>query len=184
MKNHGQIFRILMAVTIAFVITLLPTLKVYAADPYLNCGCQYGSISVKSYSNSYNSTWVSILDSGRSAWTSSSANVSISTSSSSVNRLEAGRYDDTWYGINESSYNPSTGYITSFTIKINARTISNDATNFSNFAKSTVVHEFGHSFWLCDNPSTSSSSIMKYSRDRNSMTTPQTFDINNVNAKY
>lgn len=40
-------------------------------------------------------------------------------------------------------------YTTKFTIKVNARTISADATNFNNFAKSTVTHEFGHVFWLC-----------------------------------
>ena len=72
---------------------------------------------------------------------------------------------------------------TKFTIKVNARTISADATNFNNFAKSTVTHEFGHVFWLCDNPNTSKSSIMKYSRN-SGMTAPQTFDVDNVNAKY
>lgn len=65
-----------------------------------------------------------------------------------------------------------------------SRTISNKATNISNFAKSTVTHEFGHVFWLCDNPTTNKSSIMKSSRNRNTMTVPQTFDIDNVNAKY
>ncbi|RHL28189.1 hypothetical protein DW028_09045 [Agathobacter rectalis] len=96
----------------------------------------------------------------------------------------ADKYNDTWYGLTSQTYNSSTGYTTKFTIKVNARTISEDATNFNNFAKSTVTHEFGHVFWLCDNPNTSKSSIMKYSRNRNSMTAPQTFDVDNVNAKY
>lgn len=39
-------------------------------------------------------------------------------------------------------------------------------------------------FGYVDNPNTSKSSIMKYSRNRNSMTAPQTFDVDNVNAKY
>lgn len=101
-----------------------------------------------------------------------------------ANSIEAARYNDTWYGLTSQTYNSSTGYTTKFTIKVNARTISEDATNFNNFAKSTVTHEFGHVFWLCDNPNTSKSSIMKYSRNRNSMTAPQTFDVDNVNAKY
>lgn len=96
----------------------------------------------------------------------------------------ADKYDDTWYELTSQTYNSSTGYTTKFTIKVNARNISADATNFNNFAKSTVTHEFGHVFWLCDNPNTSKSSIMKYSRNRNSMTAPQTFDVDNVNAKY
>lgn len=58
----------------------------------------------------------------------------------------ADKYDDTWYGLTSQTYNSSTGYTTKFTIKVNARTISADATNFNNFAKSTVTHEFGHVF--------------------------------------
>ena len=80
----------------------------------------------------------------------------------------ADKYNDTWYGLTSQTYNSSTGY----------------TTNFNNFAKSTVTHEFGHVFWICDNPNTSKSSIMKYSRNRNDMTAPQTFDVDNVNAKY
>lgn len=159
-------------------------MAVYAADPYLSCGSKSGSISVKSYSDKYNDTWVSILNNGISAWNNSKANVSISKSSSSSNVIEAAKYDDTWYGLTTQTYNATTGYTSKFVIKINAKTISDSATNFDNFAKSTVTHEFGHVFWLCDNPSTTKSSIMKYSRDRNSMTVPQTFDVDNVNAKY
>lgn len=54
-------------------------------------------------------------------------------------------------------------------------------TSVYNFVMS---HEFGHLFWLCDNPVTSSPSIMDYNRNRNTMTSPQQFDISNVNAKY
>lgn len=43
------------------------------------------------------------------------------------------------------------------------------ATIFSNFAKGTVAHEFGHVFWLCDNPSTAEPSLMKYSNDFNTV---------------
>ena len=184
MTKFKSAIKSLLGITLSIIFLITMPLMVYAADPYLSYGCQYGDITVKPYSSLYNSTWVTILDNGRGAWNSSSANVSISTSSSSNNTLEAANYSDTWYGLNTQTYNTSTGYTTKFVIKVNARTISNDATNFSNFAKSTVAHEFGHSFWLCDNPSTTSSSLMKHSRDRNTMTTPQTFDINNVNAKY
>ncbi len=54
---------------------------------------------------------VSVIDNGISAWNNSSANVSISKSSSSKNLLEARRYNDTWYGLTSSNnINSSTGY--------------------------------------------------------------------------
>lgn len=170
--------------TIVLCMIFASTIVTYAADPYLSFGSKTGNVNVKKYADKYNDTWVSVIDNGISAWNNSSANVSISKSSSSKNSIEAARYDDTWYGLTSQTYNSSTGYTTKFTIKVNARTISADATNFNNFAKSTVAHEFGHVFWLCDNPNTSKSSIMKYSRNRNGMTAPQTFDVDNVNAKY
>lgn len=179
--------KIILCLLMSIMMISINEISVMAADPYLSHGCEHGDIKVKPYSSLYNSIWVSILDNGRSAWNNSSANVSIYTNTSSENVLEAARYNDTWYGLNTQTYNTSTGYTTKFIIQVNARTISNDATDFNNFAKSTVAHEFGHSFWLCDNPTTSSTStksLMKYSRDRNTLTTPQTFDINNVNAKY
>lgn len=83
---------------------------------------------------------------------------------------------DCEYKLNSQSYN--------FCVKINANTIEHDATNTSNFVMSTITHEFGHVFRLCDNPSTSMASIMKYSRNRNTMTGPQQFDIRNVNNIY
>lgn len=174
----------LSSIVLIFTLFLGSAALVHAADPFLNYGSKSGSITVKSYANSYNSQWVTIINNARSAWNSSSAKVSISTSSSSNNTIEAAKFNDSWYGLCSQSYNTSTGHTTKFTIKVNARTITKDATNFNSFAKSTVAHEFGHVFWLCDNPSTNSSSLMKHSRNRNNLTTPQTFDINNVNKKY
>lgn len=150
---------------------------------YWEYGVRYKNIAVKSYSSSYNDTWVSILNNARSAWNSSSAGTTITTSSTSGNKILATRYDDTWYGL-FSVESSSQVYITKFTIQVNARTISNAATNFSNFAKSTVVHEFGHAYFLDDNPPTTQSTIMSHSRNRNSLTTPQSYDVNNVIARY
>lgn len=160
------------------------TIPVFAAgNRYWPYGMRYKNFAVKSYSNSYNDTWVNILDNARSAWNSSNAGTSISTLSYSNHEIYAAQYNDTWYGLFtvESS---SQGYITEFNIKVNARTISDHATNFSNFARSTVVHEFGHAFFLDDEPPTTSPSIMSYSRNRNTMVTPQTYDVNNVKARY
>ena len=136
--------------TIVLCMIFASTIVTYAADPYLSFGSKTGNVNVKKYADKYNDTWVSVIDNGISAWNNSSANVSISKSSSSKNSIEAARYNDTWYGLTSQTYNSSTGYTTKFTIKVNARTISEDATNFNNFAKSTVTHEFGHVFWLCE----------------------------------
>ena len=132
--------------TIVLCMIFASTIVTYAADPYLSFGSKTGNVNVKKYADKYNDTWVSVIDNGISAWNNSSANVSISKSSSSKNSIEASRYNDTWYGLTSQTYNSSTGYTTKFTIKVNARTISEDATNFNNFAKSTVTHEFGHVF--------------------------------------
>ena len=183
MTKTSSMRRSIIAILLSFVL-MMPTSLVVYADPYSSHGCQYGAISVKNYSSLYNDTWVAILNSGRAAWNNSSANVVITTTSSSNNTIEAANYSDTWYGLNIPNYNHTTGYTTEFHIKINSRTINNDATNLSNFAKSTVAHEFGHCFWLCDNPTTSALTLMKHKRNRNSITTPQSFDIMNVNAKY
>lgn len=156
----------------------------YAADPYLNYGSKTAHVNVQTYSDKYNSTWVSIINNGIAAWNNSTAVVSIATSSSSSNTIEAAQYNDSWYGLTTQTYNTTTGYTSKYVIQINARTIKNAATNFSNFATSTVAHEYGHVYWLCDNPNTSKASLMKYDRDRNTMTKPQQFDIDNVNAKY
>lgn len=174
----------LLGVVVAACLILGSAMVVYAADPYLSYGSKSGKVAVKNYSNRYNDTWVRIIDNSINAWNNSSANVSISKTSKSNNTIEAAQYNDTWYGLNSQTYDKSTGYTSKFVIKVNVRTISNDAKNFSNFAQSTVAHELGHTFWLCDNPTTSKSSLMKYSRNRNTMTTPQQFDIDNVNKKY
>lgn len=176
-------FKKLLGVVTSIVIIFCSSVTVYAADPYGNCGTKTGTIIVQSYSG-LSDEWVSIIDTGIANWNNSSANVKISVFLWSSNKIEAAQYSDTWYGLTTQTHDASTGYTSKFVIQINSKTISDEATNFSNFAISTVTHEFGHVFWLCDNPNTTKSSIMKYSRDRNTMTKPQQFDIDNVNAKY
>ncbi|SFS06166.1 zinc metalloprotease [Anaeromicropila populeti] len=154
---------------------------ILAADPFLDYGVSSANVSVK-FASGINSTWTTRLNNSIAAWNATDTPVTIAKSSSSSNTVYADYYSDTWYGLKSSIV--SNNILTSFTIKINSRTITNDATNVSNFAQSTTVHEFGHVFWLCDNPNTTQSTIMSYSRDRNTMITPQQFDIDNVNEKF
>jgi hypothetical protein len=125
--------------------------------------------------NNYNDQWKKPMEAAASAWTSTPTPVVVSTLSSSKNKVLAGSYTDTWYGI-ATSANPGP-----FTIKLNSRTINRDATNFYNFVKSTLVHEYGHIFSL---DHTTKTAIMNSNRDRNTMTNPQQFDIDEVNSVY
>lgn len=168
---------------IMLVILASASITTVSAAIYLNYGSKSPYINVLSYTNAYNDTWVSILDNGRSSWNTSSAKVTVTTTSSSANQIYAAQYADSWYGL-ATRLQTSGGYITKFKININARTIGNDAINFNNFARNVVAHEFGHIFWLSDNPTTSSASLMRHDRNRNTMVGPQPYDIVNVNAKY
>lgn len=178
-------FRYKKMIAFALFIVLLyyNSSSVFAADPYLDYGYPDKYIYVKDYTDLYNSTWISILEQGIIAWNSSTSKVVLGKSENSTNTIEAGRYSQAWYGLT-TQYRNSLGRVVKFEIQINARTIGEDAANIPNFAKSTAVHEYGHVLWLCDNPSTSYDSIMKYSRNREKMIVPQYIDIVNVNAKY
>lgn len=147
---------------------------------YLNYGWPTSNVPIRPYN--HNSTWQRALDNGMASWNGAGAKVSFNKVSGSNNPVYVANYSYGAYGKCIIYY--SGNKITRFTIEMNNRTISRDATNFSNFIQSVFVHELGHAIWLADNPRTSQPSIMKYSRNRNTMTRPQTFDINNVRAKY
>jgi len=159
---------------------MLSSTSVYAA--YLTYGWPSSTIPVKSYS--FNETWQVPMDQSLSNWNDAKANVTFSKNSSSENTISAAQYEWEDYGRNYATYSGSK--LTKFRIELNARTISRDREDgkFSNFVQSVFVHELGHSIWLDDNPNTTSPSIMKHNRNRNEMTKPQTYDINNVKAKY
>jgi len=166
-----------------FYIIFGSTTTIYASGVYSDLGgWRTGSISVSK--GDYVNIWENIISNSVSAWNDSKANVSISISPYSQNSLKVATYDEEWYGLTSKQRDSLGGYVTQFSIKINSRTIYDNANDFSNFAQSTIVHEFGHIFWLADNPDTTKSSIMKHTRNRNKLITPQEFDIKNVNAKY
>ncbi|SNS83021.1 CARDB protein [Anaerovirgula multivorans] len=147
---------------------------------YKSCGWPTSVIPIRPYS--YNSTWQTPMDTAISNWNNDEAKITFNKVSLSDNTVAAGQYDYDAYGKCFSTYKGDE--LTKFEIQLNSRTISEDATNLSNFIQSVFVHELGHTIWLADNPNTTSSSIMKYSRNRNTMTKPQTYDIIHVKAKY
>lgn len=169
-----------------FIMTVLFLFSVLhiSAATYLTWWSKTPFVRVRDYTNNYNDTWINVLNNGRSSWNNSSAKVTLTTDNASNNRIYVQSYNDEWYGVTTALSKESGKYLTLFDIKINAKTISRDASNFNNFARSTIAHEIGHVFWLDDNPSSGNKSLMNHSRNRETIYVPQSSDIANVNAKY
>ncbi len=117
------------------------------------------------------------INAARTTWNNHSR-LSIYTSTSTTNSLTVGSYSEKWFG-----------YYTYYssgkrTIKLNSRRINEEAVNWTNFTRSVTAHEFGHSFCLADDPNTSSSSLMKGSRNRNTLYTPTSYDWADINNHF
>lgn len=153
------------------------TFQASAADPYLDYASPSSFTNVQP--TNYNDQWNPSIINAISAWNSSPSPAAIAYNTSSPNYIIAQQFSDSWYGLC-AQYHGTYHY----TISLNSESISADADNFGNFVQSCLVHEYGHVFWLCDNPDTTDTTIMDYGRDRNTMIDPQTFDINNVNAIF
>ncbi|MBO4860632.1 MAG: hypothetical protein J5530_03715, partial [Clostridia bacterium] len=120
-------------------------------------------------------TWYPLIQASANSWNSSGAgtNITVNTASSSYT-CEVVFYTGTWYG--KTSYSVSGGKITDATIEINSRMCLDDNTR-----KSTIAHEIGHLLGLDDNPPISNDqSLMNHERNRNTVYTPQPFDVVNV----
>ena len=140
------------------------------------------SVPLKSFS--FNSTWQLPMDRGVANWNNRNTPIHFTTSSTSNNTVSAGPRDDTWYGLASSWISGSD--IVRFEIAVNSRTVSNNAINFENFVTSVFTHELGHTIGLKDNPTgtTGNGSLMNYTRDRNALVIPTTFDVASVNMLY
>jgi hypothetical protein len=156
------------------------TVSVVPAPVYLDCGWPTSEIPIRPYS--FGSMWETPLDAGISSWNNAGAEIAFTMDSASNNIVLVDEYPDSYYG--QCRVWADGDEATQFEIKMNERTILRDCTNFTNFTQSVFVHELGHTVWLADNPYTTSPSIMKYSTDKNTIYVPQSFDINNVRAKY
>lgn len=151
-----------------------------AEATYYSGGMPNAHFYIKPYN--YNSTWQPRLDQALTNWYNTPTPAWIQKSSSAASWLTAASYPDTWYGLYQPYGSGSGRY---FHISLNARTIYNDASNWNNFVTSCFTHELGHGLSLNDNPPVASNaSIMRHDRNRNVMTTPQQYDINDVNNFY
>ena len=150
---------------------------------YMDYGSKTKSTSIR-YATCVTSIWATRIDNGRSAWNNSTTGISISKSSTSPNYIYVESYSYDWYGL-YTAQEKSGSNVTKYKIQINTRTLTaNAGCNFENWAKSTIAHEFGHVFWLADNPSTSRASLMKHDRNRANTTVPQAYDVTSISNKY
>ncbi|MEU4224061.1 hypothetical protein ACQP2T_37655 [Nonomuraea sp. CA-143628] len=131
--------------------------------------------SIHIYPYSYNGTWQTPMNKALSNWNATSSPANFYKNSNSGSTITVKSYSNTYYG----HYQRCGGMC--MYVRLNSRTINRDASNFSNFVTSTLVHELGHALNLAHNSGTS---IMNSSRNRNSMTKPQSHDVADVNAYY
>lgn len=131
-----------------------------------------------------NDIWLPAINSARSKWNNSRANVSVTTTTTktSPHTLVVKDYPSTisWMGIcrRDSSDN---NIITRSEIEINATTLK---TYSSSYRSAVIAHEIGHLFWLGDNPNTTENSIMRYDCVEAHIYTPQPIDVFHVQHKY
>jgi hypothetical protein len=156
---------------------LLIVSELPARATYYSGGMPSATFSIKPWN--YNSTWQTPLNAALASWNATATPANITKSTGATATLTVSSTSDTWYGL----YTPTGIWpFRSFTIRLNSRTISADASNVSNFIRSSFAHELGHGLSLGDNPTTSAPSIMKHSRDRNTLYVPQSYDITEVNG--
>lgn len=137
--------------------------------------------------NTSNNTYRSAFDTAVSDWNSSQSKINYNLSALNVNAsnfvgtetiADQSLYGDT---LVSSTNTGTTNFINYFQAKIN---IGNDAVvTKTNTRRSAAVHELGHTLSLTHTPILTLS-VMQPQRDREKVYTPQTDDINGVNARY
>ncbi|MHA6531933.1 M57 family metalloprotease [Paenibacillus sp. BAC0078] len=136
------------------------------------------------YSTS-NSTYRATFNTAVSDWNSRQSKIYYSLSdlnASAVNTVGTEYIaDQSHYGITHVSYSVSSGLIYTAEVLINIG--NSDVVNKSNTRRSAANHELGHALGL-DHTTPPVLSVMNSSRDRETVYTPQTDDINGVNAIY
>lgn len=173
-RGLNKILLLVLILTIAF--------SSYALATYISVGSPSPTVTLRPYS--FDSPIHEAINASIIAWNFSGAGVQIQRSdSNSQNEIIAKSFSDTWYGM-ATQWKKTWFTPYRYRIDINTRTISRDATSYGSFIQSVVVHEFGHIFWLADNPPGTNPSIMRHNRNRNTMVTPQVLDVTNVKNKY
>lgn len=161
---------------LTLVVSLLLPTTAYAYNilsyGYVTAHRNVNVISIRS-----NSTYRSAYDSSVNDWQNAIRGVKFTQSISSnyINRVTVA---DTWYGIYRAYNRDIYGRAHRFTIDINANRVPNN----SNFIKSVIAHELGHSLGLDHNQDRTS--IMSYNRDRYTIVKPNSDDVRGVKFFY
>lgn len=180
MVSSKKLILVPLSLVLSFLISMFIAIPASYAYISNNQGYYTAAYTLDMGYSRYNSTWTDRVTAAAVSWNTTASPAFIQNSASSSNKLYISSYADTWFGYYES-YRLGGTIVDQFDIKLNSRTIGNEATNWNNFVESSTVHEMGHSLNLAHNSVTS---IMNNYRDRNTMHTPQQDDIDGVNAYY
>lgn len=158
----------------AVISLAVPTVANAAQNHYYSGGKSLYSIKYSSVDNDNG-----ICYQGAKNWTTA-AGTTMTQDSSASNKCYYRDLPETWYGL----YTP---YNTYFKIELNKSQLSADFSgSIWNASVSSATHEFGHAQYLGDHDTASgenvykTTSIMSYSRDRTTMTTPQSHDLSDL----
>lgn len=169
------------------LVALATTLLLLAGTVNAQADYYSGGMDTRSFNFravNLNATWTGYTDTSRGYWNNSGAGTSIGRNTTASATVTAASWSSqSWYGLYTPSGVPNINR--TFAIQINVFTLIRDAgSNYSTWCLSTLTHELGHSLHLADNPGTTSSSLMKHSRNRTTIYKPQTYDVTEVKSIY
>lgn len=172
---------------LVFFLISVSSASAYSLNSYRwpkNSGVTY-TIPVKygTSDSTYKSSWATAV----SDWNSSQSKININLSDFNTSALSyVGTYvtsDTSIYGETTSTLTADSSTVTHFVSRFN--TANSSVTSNATIRRSVANHELGHALTLADyNPSVVFLAIMNQLRNRSITYTPQSDDINGVNAKY
>jgi len=134
---------------------------------------------------SFDAPWQHALHTGINNWNGQHTPINFTTNWETNNTVSVESRAENWFGLTTSW--SSGGLTHRFEIVLNSRLLTAHAGNLSAYITSTFTHELGHVIGLRDNPERApwgNGSIMNHSRNRNVLTAPTPWDVNNVNRIY
>ncbi|PLR75236.1 peptidase [Bacillus sp. V3-13] len=169
---------------LAFLVflTVNESTQAYSPHGWRFFKCSTCSTSYPTYSWGDRLTGSSVIKTGWqnaiTSWHGKQSKVRFTYSSGSTSKLNSWyETSSTYYGRMYTSYD-AFKFVTKFTGELNA---GNTNITKTNVAQSSGVHELGHAMGI---DHVSGTSIMNTSRDRTRIYTPQTDDVNGINAIY
>lgn len=169
-------------ISMVMIVCLLLTTAAAYETPYGRW--RYTSVSYN-FGTSMSSTYRDVWENAISSWNDAQSQVSLYQGSgtsgsiicSTINDTSSSDYGYTYRGRNETTY-----YMTATVSYLN---LNNSAVAAGGLVcRSTACHELGHSLGLNHFSSTTVSAVMNTSRNRSSIYTPKSDDINAINYAY